>query len=219
MTDGVIGRENITVPDLIDPIVGFREMIYKPPVRIVSWQEPNFLKLDHATGLLVPDVEKREQAYKRAMAEQNLLKKKVLIEWKPVLISPSYKFTWSRENTAECHRSDTKPHTVPGHDCSCGLYCYYSPKLSVNWRSVLAIVTVSGKIEAHVTGMRAEHMVIEHLFLPETCAQEEETIADDLGVPASWNHFDQNKIMAMALEYGSPLPDSMKPKGQHDLPF
>lgn len=230
MTDGAIGKQHITVPDLIDPIVGFRTMKYKPPTRIVKtadlmWREPNAYIIDK-NGNLVPDQKVRESAYQRMMAEEALKRHKVLVNWQPALISPNQDFVWDRENTAMCSKGAriVGDHQAPEATCSCGLYCYYKPKIPHGLYAdvVFAIVTVSGKVEAHTTGMRAQYMQVEHVFGTEDGVK---VLTDKWGIPYQTINNDNvlmestlcEAMINIASEYGSPMPESMKPK--EGLPF
>src|SRR5919112_1421635 len=70
-------------------------------------------------------------------------------------------------------------------DCRCGIYAYHRPGTQTyfgEWEWTEGIVTAWGRIEAHATGLRAQHARVEALGLPPsnepTRRRSVETIAD-----------------------------------------
>jgi hypothetical protein len=112
--------------------------------------------------------------------------------------------------------TDANPHKAPYPDCSCGIYAYYrvgSHLLSTAGTSapVTGIVTLWGRLEAHVDGMRAEHARIEALALREPTAWERRRIggvARSLGIPA----VPHQELESTALEFGTFMPPQLIPQ-------
>lgn len=79
--------------------------------------------------------------------------------------------------TAHCHRGDPVPfrwaadllpfeHASPHPGCRCGIHAYFEPRSAVSgvdFRRVLGIVAVWGRMEIHAEGVRAEFATIEAL--------------------------------------------------------
>ena len=119
-----------------------------------------------------------------------------------------------RPRTAEDFVRDT--HRAPGHGCSCGLHAYYEASeeaSKVDWRGVSGIVTVWGRIEAHVAGMRAEYARVEALGVYRRWTRRQKdavtTVAADLGIDL----FELGELPQAAQRYGAPLPPALVPGG------
>lgn len=201
MTDGLIGNDHVTVPDLMDPVIAFRTLNYNPPT---TWTEPNEFKVDIATGQIVRNeeliVEKREEyggeEYGRFTSPQYNKKNEA----------------WTKHMTAKC--GALKDHKAPHKDCSCGLYCYYelketTPHYSYNAKETAVCVSVYGSIEAHNTGMRCEKMTIEAIYslsykgLTDLCKE--------LGIALfPIESYNRGQFLNACTEYGDPLPKNMR---------
>jgi hypothetical protein len=96
-----------------------------------------------------------------------------------------------------------EPHRSPDAACKCGIYGYHRPGAQQyfgEWEWVEGIVTVWGRIEAHETGLRAEHAQVEALT-------GRPAIAAALGVPV----VERAELTAAAAGYGVPLPPTLLP--------
>ena len=118
------------------------------------------------------------------------------------------------EMTARCPAGHHDPVKTPSPGCTCGIYTYYEPcprTASASTRDLIGgAVVVWGRVEAHATGVRAEHARIVGLDLPLTRGRKRGAvlqIAERLGVPA----IAHRKLKAVALAHGSPLPASLRP--------
>lgn len=119
--------------------------------------------------------------------------------------------------TARCAAGDHDPAHTPAPGCTCGIYAYYGPcprTASAMTRDLVGgAVVVWGRIEAHATGMRAEHARIVGLDLPLTRGQKRRAVTDvaeRLGVPT----IGHRQLKTVALAQGAPLPASLRPPRQ-----
>lgn len=226
MSDGMIGKENVTIPDLLEPVVGFRTFSisggnpYKPawienkaPRPKEPFREPPDYVTDPVSGKLIKDYEKIYHAF---MAWKQSMEPQIIhhpaVEAQPAcLISPHRSYVWKAgTNEAECTNHD---HVAPEKDCQCGLYSYYDvPNEYVSDRQAIAIVTSWGKIEAHTKGMRSQYMNIELLLGGRWAAP----IAEEWEIPfiryVAGGSDAKTLLNKVVSEYGSPLPESMRPK-------
>ncbi len=120
----------------------------------------------------------------------------------------------SSEMTARCAIGHHDPVETPSPGCTCGIYAYYEPcprTASGMTRDLIGgAVVVWGRVEAHGTGMRAEHARIVGLDLPLTRGPKRRDVmrfAERLGVPA----IAHRQLKTVALAYGSPLPPALRP--------
>ena len=118
------------------------------------------------------------------------------------------------EMIARCPLGDHDPAETPARGCTCGIYAYYDPcprTASLMTRDLVGgAVVVWGRLEAHATGVRAEHARIVGLDLPPTRGRKRRMvtqIAERLGVPL----IAHRELEAVALAHGSPLPASLRP--------
>ena len=118
------------------------------------------------------------------------------------------------EITARCPVGRHDPARTPSPACTCGIYAYYEPcprTASATTRDLVGgAVVVWGRVEAHATGVRAEHARIVGLDLPLMRGPKRRDVmrvADRLGVPVSAHR----KLRTVALTHGSPLPASLRP--------
>jgi len=121
------------------------------------------------------------------------------------------------EMTARCPLGHHDPAQTPSARCTCGIYTYYDPcprtSSAMTPDLVGGAVVVWGRVEAHATGVRAEHARIVALDLPLIRAQKRRVVtqvAERLGVPAVAHR----GLKAAALGHGSPLPPSLRPPRQ-----
>lgn len=219
-----------SAPDLINPVIGFRGWTYSEPHGYLpaEWkiqgkkQYSEFVPpREYVTlpdGKVVLNMKAVGEAWEKWRDSIYGDGKKVIVRHARGAseggLSSRAGFEWSLDNTAECSKgkSHVESHVAPEHDCQCGLYCYYEPQASYSY-AVNGIVTCSGKIEAHQTGMRAQHMRIEHIFGGPNI----KPIAERFGVP--WSDVTvmgvesrKSLMTELASEYGDPLPVSMRPK-------
>lgn len=181
MSDGMIGTSHVTIPDLLEPVVGFRTF------RVI-----------------------RGQPAKEALDQEAT---------KAYLVSPTYEDNiWDPGvNKAGCaigngHRPPTRS---PVNTCQCGFYSYYTGKyVPVGGLTIFGIVTSWGKIEAHPTGMRSEFMQIHALWggriLKDLGAEWEDVLQFDI------QHYTREEFIAMASEFGSSIPEEMRPKPEEE---
>jgi Resolvase, N terminal domain len=118
------------------------------------------------------------------------------------------------EITARCPVGRHDPARTPSPECSCGIYAYYKPcprTASATTRNLVGgAVVVWGRVEAHATGVRAEHARIVGLDLPLTRGRKRRDVmhvAERLGVPV----IAHRELEGAALAHGSPLPLSLRP--------
>lgn len=153
------------------------------------------------------------------------------------LVSPHQRMPWPTvEMTAECTvvpkvpegivlPGPLKPHPAPAKDCGCGIYAYFNPcpvrTLSRDYfayathisrvTEVAALMTLSGRIEVHADGMRAQRARICALGSNANLSSHEHAalrvIADQFGVPL----VPQSQLPAMASEYGRVLGKEHRP--------
>jgi hypothetical protein len=161
----MIGNQHLEVPDLIEPIIGFRIF-----------------------GINING-----------------------------LVSPyQIEYVWKRDNEAKCDlgcfevvRFDFSDKelvisTPPGKECDCGLYGYFNCPSAGH--GVIGIVSCTGKIQVHSTGMRSQKMRIEALAADNKITREGLEKLDWIGDIPIFSKISQK----MALEFGSPLPQSMR---------
>jgi hypothetical protein len=160
-----------TAPDLVDPVVGFRQ-----------WR---------LTG--------------------GILKSMFIAEdWRDA------------EQRARCYVGSHDDAHVPAKACTCGIYAYYDPvprtASAATPDLVGGVVVMWGRIELHVTGMRAEHARLIALELPLTRGSKRREViraAARLGVPAVAHR----KLKAMAAEHGLPLGRELRPAVRPGYPY
>ncbi|MFZ0089500.1 MAG: recombinase family protein [Solirubrobacteraceae bacterium] len=115
--------------------------------------------------------------------------------------------------TARCPVGRHDPVQTPAPGCTCGIYAYYDPcpRTSASTRDLVGgAVVVWGRIEAHSTGLRAEHARVVGLDLPLTRGAKRRMvteIAEHLGVPV----IAHRRLASAARAHGSPLPVAMRP--------
>jgi hypothetical protein len=119
--------------------------------------------------------------------------------------------------TARCVAGRHDPARTPSPGCTCGIYAYYDPcarTASAMTRDLVGgAVVVWGRLEAHATGMRAEHARIVALELPFTRGPKRRAVAQvarRLGLPAVAHH----QLRPLALSQGQPLPAVLRPPRQ-----
>lgn len=147
------------------------------------------------------------------------------------LVSPYARTPWTTaEVTAKCMATvkvpegivlptDPRPHPAPAKDCGCGIYVYFDPcpierrsyDYSYGDHEVQALMSVSGRIEVHASGMRAEKARLCALSVNDELSADEKIgltlIAKSLGVPL----VTQDSLPTMAPEFGRELGPEMRP--------
>jgi DNA invertase Pin-like site-specific DNA recombinase len=121
------------------------------------------------------------------------------------------------EMTARCSLGDHDPAQTPSPGCTCGIYAYYDPcprtASAMTHDLVGGAVVVWGRVEAHATGIRAEHARIVGLDLPLIRRPKQRAVsqvAERLGVPA----ITHRQLKDVALAHGAALPTSLRPPRQ-----
>jgi hypothetical protein len=119
--------------------------------------------------------------------------------------------------TARCAAGHHDPMQTPSPGCTCGIYAYYDPcprTASALTRDLVGgAVVVWGRVEAHATGMRAEHARIVALQLPSIPGPKRRMVAHvaaQLGLPAVAHR----RLREVALTHGQPLPAVLRPPRQ-----
>lgn len=105
------------------------------------------------------------------------------------------------------------PHESPHPDCQCGIYAYHRPGVRTyfgEWDWLEGIISVSGRLEVHADGLRAEHARVHALALPgDRDPGPARAIASALGVDL----VARADLADAAVAYGAPLPDALLPAG------
>jgi hypothetical protein len=113
------------------------------------------------------------------------------------------------------HQQDLVPfeHVSPHPDCRCGIHAYFEPRSAVpdvDFRHVLGIVAVWGRVEVHPGGVRAEFARVQALAASPAWSSWHRAdvtgVAARLGVPV----VDEKTLAAVAGEYGSPMPAALR---------
>lgn len=219
MTDGLIGNQHVTVPDLMERVIAFRTLNFKGPA---EFREPNEFKVDVKTGKIVRNDELIQEKLGEAKArygEPNYTgTDKTLLG---VLTSPQYNKaggdSWTKDMVATCGAG--RPHKAPAQDCSCGLYCYYELKqnhstgYSYSGSEVYACVSVEGTLEAHTTGMRVEKMTVEAIYALSYAGLSALCQALQIAFfPVE--SYNREQFLMACKEYGDQLPVNMRAGNQ-----
>jgi DNA invertase Pin-like site-specific DNA recombinase len=119
--------------------------------------------------------------------------------------------------TARCTGGNHDPAQTPSPHCTCGVYAYYEPcprtASAMSNELVGGAVVVWGRVEAHATGVRAEHARIVALDLPVLQTRKRRAVAqlaERLGIGA----IPHRQLKTEALNHGTPLPSSLRPPRQ-----
>ncbi|MGA2009836.1 MAG: recombinase family protein [Solirubrobacteraceae bacterium] len=134
------------------------------------------------------------------------------------LVSMFTRTPWTAaQMTARCAHGDHDPARTPSPGCTCGVYAYYEPcprtASALTGDLVGGAVVVWGRVEAHATGVRAEHARVIALDLPRIRRGKRQAVAEiaaRLGVPA----VPHRGLRSAALDHGAPLPLSLRPPRQ-----
>lgn len=185
--NGMIGdRGDDSVPDVFEPIIGFRQFhaVRKP----TGWALRSPIK-----GT----------------------------EWdKAVLRARCFYQDHSLYQMGMPTRTIVDQHKAPDHECGCGIYAYYEPNfvnlhsswimgLTPNFRfHVTAVITLTGTVEVHETGMRGERAIIRAIVRDPLHKDDLAQIALSYDVDL----IDKEDVAQAALKYGSPLDESLRPK-------
>lgn len=228
MSDGAIGKSHVTIPDLLEPVVGFRtfKVTGGQPAREawdeLKWsnnpygepfKEPNEFVTDPATGQLIKNYNKIAEAFEKwqaSLGTSTTIHHEATPAILPTLVSPQYAdWEWSAEkNTAKCIGSHLE--AAPYGACNCGLYSYYdAEQCTPGGFSIMGIVTSWGRIEAHATGMRSQFMEIHALWGGDAM----KLLGPEWdGVLKFWvGEVDRKEFASLASEFGSPIPETMRP--------
>ena len=136
------------------------------------------------------------------------------------LLSPLAEERWTGVLRARCRpelRSpgapDHPPDQAPHPDCRCGLHAYHAPRSAVpaaDFRGVVGIVAVWGRLEVHPEGVRAEVAQVRALGLSPRWSSWQRAavreVARELDVPL----VDEAALAATAGEFGAPLPVGLR---------
>jgi hypothetical protein len=118
------------------------------------------------------------------------------------LVSPFVRERWDGGvATARCVRGGARArgelllseHHSPHPDCRCGIHAYFEPRSAVSdvdFRRVLGVVAVWGRMEMHPEGVRAEFAQIQAL-----------------GVSGAWSRWHRADVAAIAERLEIPLVD------------
>lgn len=219
MTDGLIGADHVTVPDLMERVIAFRTLNFKGPQ---EFREPNEFKVDVKTGRIVRNVDLIQEKLCEAKAqhgEPNYTgNDKTLLGQ---LNSPQYSNakggSWTKDMVAVCGNGND--HKAPAQDCSCGLYCYYDLKESnstghsYSGSEVYACVSVEGTLEAHTTGMRVEKMTVEAIYALSYAGLNALCQALQIAFfPVE--SYNRDQFLMACKEYGDQLPINMRAGNQ-----
>lgn len=116
--------------------------------------------------------------------------------------------------TASCDKGH-RPEQVPAKNCSCGVYAYYDPcprtASAATSDLIGGAVVASGRIEAHIYGMRSEHARIVALELPLSRGRKRRAVieaTERVGVLA----VPHRSLKSVALEHGEVLAPALRPK-------
>ena len=106
-------------------------------------------------------------------------------------------------------------HMAPDPTCTCGIYAYLEPDRrfsTIDYRGVTGIVTLSGTIEVHSDGMRAEQACVEALALYSRWSSRQkeavQQIAGELGVDL----VDLGAVEQASERYGRRLTADLLPE-------
>jgi hypothetical protein len=141
------------------------------------------------------------------------------------LWSPYIPRGWDeRVMRAECYRGpgalielgalDHSPDAAPHPQCRCGIYAYHVPPSrfsSVDHRGVTGIVSVSGRLEPHPGGVRAEIARIEALAVSPRWSDRQRWAVLDVAGRLGVNLVEDAELVADAARYGPPLLPELSP--------
>ena len=107
-----------------------------------------------------------------------------------------------------------EPHESPHEACQCGIYAYYSPGPR-SWFGEAywceGVVSAWGRLVVHADGVRAEHVRVEALAVPERVrpfgAAQVERAAAVLGAPV----LPHGELEGFAARMGSGVPVGLRP--------
>lgn len=178
--------------------------------------------------IAVPDVTEAVIGYRQLLLQRHT-------QHNYRLMSPYQDEPWSRaELRAACRREirvpeglvlpyPPKPHSAPAKDCGCGIYAYFEP-CPVGPRPhyyghieekpgtpVACVVLLSGRLEVHARGMRAERARLCALGLNERLDVDEEVALREIGLRFEAAVVDEHALEHLAPEYGTPLAACLRP--------
>ncbi len=141
------------------------------------------------------------------------------------LMSPYIPLRWDgRTMHAECFPANRRlefgrgwladEHASPHPDCRCGIYAYHRPGTRTWFGEFLwveGVVTCWGRIEAHASGLRAEHARIEAFALPPTADPDREQTVGAIAAALDCPVIAADEQLAWAARVGAPIPPQLLP--------
>jgi hypothetical protein len=169
------------------------------------------VSIDHVALASAPDLVEPIVGFRQWRLADGVLKSMFIAEdWRDA------------EQHARCYVGNHDPANVPAHACSCGIYAYYDlvPRTaSAGTRELVGgVVVLWGRVELHVTGMRAQHALLVALELPLTRGRKYRgvmQVAESLAVPAVAHR----KLKAAASDHGLPLGRELRPARRPGYPY
>lgn len=196
MSDGMIGDGSHPAPDLIQAVTGFRGFIVHEP----------------AKGKIEIMSPFQRQRWAEPQAEAVCLR----------ILAATMKDHIPYNEAIQVHGH------VPARDCMCGLYAYYDTSVLLRQgnTNLYAMVTLTGRIQAHARGMRAEKMQVRAFALPPEkkipmgavhATAKLERARQTYLAEAAAAAFDVplvpfGALVPISSEYGAPLPEEFRPK-------
>lgn len=246
MSDGMIGNSHVTIPDLLEPVVGFRTFIVKggraasKAYDEITWvnnpngepfKEPPCYVVDPISGKLIKDYNTVSKAFKKwqnSLGEQKVIHHPARPATRGTIVSPNKgDFEWKPGvNKASCTGSifvnsglnyiEQSPHGVPNPNCSCGFYSYYTGFGMAEGGS-----TVMG-IVTQWGQIEAHSTGMRSEFMQIEALYGGEilnTLGDEWDdvIKFSIGEVSRKEFAALATEFGSPLPYMMRPKDEERL--
>ena len=136
------------------------------------------------------------------------------------LRSPYVPIYWERTNHAVCNRvamwapgtgsGRELPHPVPAPGCSCGIHAFTGVDrdlAKVDYRGVLGIVSLWGRIEVHPDGMRGEYARVEALALYSRWTRRQKAAVFEIAEGLDVELVDLDEIEAVASLVGTRLAE------------
>jgi hypothetical protein len=195
MSDGYIGDERITVPDLAEWVVGLRGFArsghrLQSPFQETAWDRPEMSAACSPGG-------KATSAALRALGR------------KPGSATQAAQATLARQSRLPAH-------VAPAKDCHCGVYAYHSDDEHLALHPIIAIIRARGRMIVHPRGFRAEHMEVMALaFDPELGdSVEDQRIREVVRRACAWWRIPllgREQLVATMGEFGSAVPLELRP--------
>jgi hypothetical protein len=203
MSDGYIGESSAPVaPDLIEEVVGVRGFdraghMLASPFQGGEWKQPG------QRAVCRPD-RKRHAAALMGLGQKP-----------PKANSAAAAFVARQQRL--------RRHAAPHVNCACGLYAFHSIAESEAFAcgAITAAVQAWGKLVVHKRGFRAEHMRVVALALhddlePGVPGQRYREVARRASAWWKVPLLGLDELAASLTEFGSPVPDDMKPREEEE---